>query len=131
MERQALADDVIGGFHIPRGSSVVISPYVTHRHPGFWTDPLRFDADRFDERQAAERAPHAYLPFGAGQRLCIGSNFAMVEALVILSMVLARYQLALLPGHPVEPKPGITLRIAQGLPMILRAWPAGQLGGAD
>jgi cytochrome P450 len=122
MERRALADDTIDGFHIPGGSSVVISPYVTHRHPSFWERPEQFDVDRFLPQRAAGRAPHAYLPFGGGQRLCIGNNFAMTEALIILAMVLSRYRLALVPGHPVEPKPGITLRAAHGLLVTLHPW---------
>ena len=121
MERQAIADDTIGGFHIPAGSSVVISPYVTHRHPGFWYDPERFDADRFLPEPSAGRAAHAYIPFGGGQRLCIGSSFATAEALVILAMVLQRYRLELVPGHPVSAKPGITLRTMHGLLMSLKS----------
>jgi cytochrome P450 len=121
MERHARANDIIGGFRIPAGSSVVVSPFVTHRHPDFWDHPDQFDPGRFDPEPAARRAPLAYLPFGAGQRLCIGSHFAMMEALVILSMILQRFQLDLVPGHPVEPRPGITLRSRHGMRMTLRA----------
>jgi cytochrome P450 len=120
MERRALADDAVAGWHIPGGSSVVLCPYVTHRHPDFWDNPEGFDPDRFLPERAAGRAPHAYLPFGSGQRLCIGSNFAMQEALLILALVARRYRLDLVPGHPVQPKPGITLRTRRGLLMTLR-----------
>lgn len=119
MERRARADDEIAGFGIPAGSSVVVSPYVTHRHPDFWDNPEGFDPDRFLPERLAGQPPLAYLPFGAGQRLCIGSNFAMLEALTILAVVVPCYRLDLVPGFPVEPKPGITLRPRHGLRMTL------------
>ncbi|MGE5191356.1 MAG: cytochrome P450, partial [Deltaproteobacteria bacterium] len=120
MERRVLADDAIAGYQIPSGSALVISPYVTHRHPEFWNDPEAFDPDRFLPERIAGRPPHAYIPFGSGQRQCIGRDFAMMEALLILAMVTRQYGLDLFPGHPVEPKPGITLRTKHGLLMTLR-----------
>jgi cytochrome P450 len=125
MERRAIADDTIAGYHIPAGSSVIVCPYVTHRHPDFWDDAERFDPDRFLPERAGRPAA-AYLPFGAGPRHCVGSHFAMTEALVILAMVLQRYGLALVSGHPVEPLPGITLRTRYGLRMTVRAWPGAE-----
>jgi len=119
MERRVLTADTIAGYRIPGGSSIVISPYVTHRHPEFWDHPGEFDPERFLSERAAGRPQHAYLPFGSGQRQCIGKDFAMMEALVILAMVTQRYRLDLVPGHPVEPKPGITLRTRNGLLMTL------------
>jgi cytochrome P450 len=116
MERRAVADDQIAGCTIPRGSSVVICPYVTHRHPDFWHNPEAFDPDRF----LPERGNHsAYLPFGLGQRLCIGSNFAMMEAIIIIAMIMQRFRLELVPGFGVEPNPCITLRTRRGVPMTL------------
>ncbi len=119
MERRVLEDDLIGGYHIPGGSALEISPYVTHRHPEFWKDPECFDPDRFTPQRSAGRHPYAYLPFGGGQRLCIGSHLAMLEGRVILSRVLQRFQLQLVPGSIVEPMPGITLRLRHGLPMTV------------
>jgi cytochrome P450 len=119
MERRVLAADTIAGFAIPGGSSIVISPYVTHRHPEFWERPDEFDPERFLSGRTAGQPQHAYLPFGSGQRQCIGRDFAMMEALVILAMVTQRYRLDCVPGHPVEPKPGITLRTRHGLMMTL------------
>jgi cytochrome P450 len=121
MERRALADDEIGGYHIPAGSSVIICPHVTHKHPGYWENPEGFDPERFLPERVAAREPHSYIPFGSGQRLCIGSNFAMMEATVILAMVAQRYRLDLVPGHPVEPKPGITLRARHGMLMTVHS----------
>ena len=73
IERRAIADDTIGGFHIPAGSSVVISPYTLHRNENFWPQAERFDPARFATR------PRAYIPFGSGPRFCIGNEFAMME----------------------------------------------------
>jgi cytochrome P450 len=120
MERRALAEDTIGGYTIPAGSSVVISPYVTHRDSRFWENPEGFDPDRFAPPNAETRDPHCYIPFGLGQRLCIGNHFASMEAQVVLAMTMQAFRLDLVARHPVEPNPGITLRLKKGLPMILR-----------
>ncbi len=114
IERRVVSEDEVGGFRLSAGSTVVLAPYVLHRHPKFWDQPERFDPTRF-----AHSVPEAYLPFGAGPRFCIGSEFAMLEAQLILSQILQTYQLRRQPGHPVEPLPGITLRTRHGLPMTL------------
>jgi cytochrome P450 len=110
MERRAIGEDEIGGFHIPRGSGVIVSPYTLHRHPAFWERPEEFLPERFLKRDHA-----AYLPFGAGPRFCIGSEFALAEARVILPMILRRFDLQAVPGQVVEPLPAITLRMKSGL----------------
>jgi cytochrome P450 len=120
MERRALADDTIGPFAIPAGSSVVVSPYVLHRDLRFWDNPEGFDPERFAPSASEGRDPHCYLPFGLGQRLCIGNHFAMMEAQIVLAMVTQAFYLDLVPGHPITPKPGITLRPSQGLIMTLQ-----------
>lgn len=117
IERRAVGDDVLGGFAIPAGSSVIISPYVLHRHPRFWADPERFDPGRF----AGPKPSPAYLPFGAGPRYCVGSEFAMVEARLVVAMVTQAFQLTLLPGHIVAPHPSLTLRLRHGLRMTPHA----------
>jgi cytochrome P450 len=114
IERRAIEADVIGGYSIPAKSSVVISPWTLHRHPEFWDNPDEFRPSRFDGSPTP-----AYIPFGAGPRFCIGSEFAMLEAKVILSMVLQRYRVKPVPGAPIEPFPGITLPPRHGLPVIL------------
>jgi cytochrome P450 len=117
IERRAISDDVIKGFHIPAGSSVVISPYVLHRHEEFWPDAGRFDPMRFASR------PRAYIPFGSGPRFCIGNEFAMMEARLIVPMVLQACHLELVEGLAVEPQPSITLRPKHGLRMKVRPGP--------
>lgn len=124
LERRAVAEDELGGFRIPAGSTVVVSPWVTHRHPDFWEEPERFDPERFTAEASAGRPPLAYLPFGGGPRFCVGSHFAMTEALVITAMVLREQRLRLAPGPPVVPQPGITLRARDGVPVLLELWPA-------
>ncbi len=114
IERRVIADDVVGSYRLPAGSSVVISPYLLHRHAQFWDRPDEFDPERFKDR-----APAAYIPFGAGPRFCIGSEFSMMEAHMVLAMVAQRFRLRLAPGHLVEPLPGITLRARNGLWMTL------------
>lgn len=124
LERRAVTEDELGGFRIPAGSTVVVSPWVTHRHPDFWEEPERFDPERFTAEASAGRPPLAYLPFGGGPRFCVGSHFAMTEALVITAMVLREQRLRLAPGPPVVPQPGITLRARDGVPVLLELWPA-------
>ena len=125
MERNVLENDMIGGYHIPAGSALEISPFVTHRHPDFWENPESFDPDRFTSQRSASRPQYAYLPFGGGQRLCIGSHLAMLEAQVIVARVLQRFRLELVPSCVVTPMPGITLRLRHGLLMTVH--PAGSV----
>jgi cytochrome P450 len=115
VERRAVVEDGLGGYRIPAGSTMVLSPWVTHRHPAFWDDPETFDPDRFSGERSAERPPLAYIPFGAGPRFCVGGHFAMVEALVVTAMVARRWRLRPVEGRSVIPLPGITLRPAGGV----------------
>ncbi|MFP2903749.1 cytochrome P450 [Pyxidicoccus sp. 3LFB2] len=117
--RAVKEDDVIGGFRIPRGTSVDVSPYVTHRHPDFWERPEAFLPERFSPEASAQRPRYAYFPFSGGPRQCIGNGFAMMEAQLILATVAQRYRPRTLPGHVLTPEPLITLRPKGGLPMSL------------
>jgi cytochrome P450 len=119
MEREALAEDTLGGRRVPKGSTVMISPWVLHRHKKLWENPGRFDPERFSAEKSAGRARFSYLPFGGGQRLCIGAAFATTEAMVLLATVAQRFQLRLKPGHKVEPQGLITLRARHGMQMLL------------
>jgi cytochrome P450 len=92
---------------------------MLHRKPSLWEHPDRFEPERFSPERAAARSRYAYIPFGAGPRICIGAAFAIEEALLILSTIAQRYRLHLKPGHPVEPQGLITLRPRYGLPMRL------------
>ncbi len=119
LTRAAIADDQIGDLHIPADSVVTIAPYVLHRHRTLWEDPDGFCPQRFmpGARQRIDR--FAYLPFGAGPRVCIGSSFAIQEAVIVLATIVRTMRLDLEPGHVVKPVHRITLRLEGGLPMRL------------
>jgi cytochrome P450 len=123
IERQVIADDEVCGVRIPAGSMVGISPYTLHRNPGLWPDPERFDPHRFSPEASAERSRYAYLPFGAGPRVCIGAGLAMLDAHVILVMVAQRFTVASDPAHTVELEPLTTLRPRTGIRLRLSRRP--------
>ncbi|MDT6982832.1 cytochrome P450 [Streptomyces lusitanus] len=96
--RDAVADDELGGFHIPGGSSVLLSPLVSHRNPRYWDNPEAFDPHRFDPERVRERPRMTYFPFGAGARMCIGNFMALLELRMITAMIHQRFRLKLVPG---------------------------------
>jgi cytochrome P450 len=119
--RKALADDEVGGYFVPAGTLIWLSPHTTHRHPDFWEHPDEFDPERFSPERSASRPHFAHFPFGGGPRLCIGNHFAMMEAQLVLATIAQRYRLRLVPNHQVEPQALLTLRPRGGLPMRLFA----------
>jgi cytochrome P450 len=119
LTRNAQADDEIGGYHVPAGSDVLISPYTLHRHPALWSDPDRFDPDRFDPSVPTNRPRYAYIPFGAGPRFCVGNHLGLLEATIVLTMLVRELSLTKPPGHPVVAEPMLSLRIRGGLPMTV------------
>jgi cytochrome P450 len=118
--RSPTVDDELGGYHVPAGTLILLSPYVTHRHPDVWAAPESFDPDRFGPGRSASRPAFAYIPFGAGPRRCIGSAFATAEMQSIVVAVAQQYRLTLLPGARVDPEPGLTLCPRSPLLMSLR-----------
>ncbi|TFH24752.1 MAG: cytochrome P450 [Myxococcales bacterium] len=119
--RNATEEDEIGGYRVRKGSLVALSPWLTHRHPGIWPDPLVFRPERFAPEAVAARPKFSYYPFGGGPHLCIGNSFAIHEAVLVLATVSQRYALTLADSRPVEPEPMVTLRPRGGLPMKLVA----------
>jgi cytochrome P450 len=117
ISRQAIAADEIGGYDIPAGAIVNLSPWVTHRHPAFWPEPDRFDPERFRPGVERNRPRFAYFPFSGGPRLCIGETFALVEAQLIVAMMLQRHRLTLVDSTPAVPEPTLTIRPRGGLRM--------------
>ncbi len=117
LERQAIADDVVGDFVIPKGTVVGISPFMIHRNARLWDNPEGFDPERFSKARSEGRGKYHYLPFGGGPRFCIGNAFAQMEMQVIVPMVLARARLDLVPGFRLTLDPSVTLRPKQGIPM--------------
>ncbi len=120
MGRQALADFALGEYFLPAKTNVFFSQYILQRSPQFFPDPLRFDPERFTPEAKARRHRFAYFPFGGGTRQCIGESFAWMEAVLVLATIAQKWKLRLLPGHPVEPQPLITLRPKFGVKMILQ-----------
>lgn len=118
--RRARDADEVGGYAVPRGALIVLSPYVTQRHPDFWTEPERFDPGRFLPDADSDRRRYAYFPFGGGPHLCIGNHFALVEATLMIATIARRYRLEAVPGRSVEVDPGVTLQPKHGLPMLVR-----------
>ena len=116
--RDVLADDVIAGCRIPRGTTVILSPYITHHRAEHWPDPEKFDPDRFTPQRSAGRPRFAWFPFLGGPHQCIGNDFAMMEATLIVAMVMQRYRLTLPPGTTVNFKPLVSLRPDGGVPML-------------
>ena len=118
--RLALGDDEVGGYRVPKGSIVFLIPFVIHRRPTLWADPERFDPDRFAPERESARHRFAYLPFGGGPRGCVGNQFAMLEAQLIVAAIAQRYRVELVPGQTVEPEPLITLRPKGGIRATLQ-----------
>jgi cytochrome P450 len=97
--------------------------FATHRLPGHWPDPERFDPDRFTADKCAARARFSYLPFAAGHRNCIGGGQAMVELKMIVAMIAQRYCLHIAAGQKIEPAPGTTMYPRYGMKMTLHPRP--------
>jgi cytochrome P450 len=117
--RTAIHADEVRGRRVRPGTSIIISPWLLHRNPKLWERPERFEPERFAAEHAAARHRFAYIPFGAGPRICIGAAFAMAEGMLILAAIAQRYRLRLKPGFAVEPQALITLRPRHGMRMIL------------
>jgi len=120
-ERQTVEADEIGGYAIPKGTTIAICPYVLHRNPAYWEHPDTFDPDRFLPERSTERSRFAYLPFGDGPRICIGKAFAMMEAKIVLATLAGTFRWRLAGADHIEMNPAITLRPKNGMPMTITA----------
>jgi cytochrome P450 len=117
--RQATQDTTLGEYPFPKDRLVFVAPYVVHRRPEFFPEPERFDPERFTPENEKKLPRYAYMPFGAGPRVCIGNSFAMMEAQLILATIAQRYRLELDPEQVIELNPLITLSPKHGLKMKL------------
>lgn len=115
IERSPIADTELGGYTIPSGAILMIYTYGIHHHPRYWPDPEVFRPERFEVENGAAVDRSAYLPFSHGPRQCIGAQFAMTEAQIILATIAQRFRLRLVDGHPVVPEPSVTLRPRHGV----------------
>jgi cytochrome P450 len=114
-DRSPLRDIVVGGYTIPKGANVLISPWVVHRDPAVWPDPDEFRPDRFADGAAPPRT--AYFPFGDGPRSCVGNRFAEAEIALVLATILPLASLSCVDASAVRPEGDATLRPRGGLPM--------------
>ena len=110
MGRQAVQDCEIGGQHIPAGSTVLVSQWVTHHDARFYEDPYQFRPERWDDLEQASFPRYAFFPFGGGCRVCIGEHFAMTEAVTVLAMISRRWNISSTQAALTKPNPSVTLR---------------------
>lgn len=119
MSRQAITNVEVGGFVVRRGETVFISQWVTQRDPRFFPDPLVFRPERWADEQADSIPRYAYLPFGAGPRICIGNKFALQEATLVLATIGQQFRWAIDEKHPIEISAAASLYPTSGLPLLL------------
>lgn len=113
--REAVEDCEVAGWRVPAGTTLFMSPWVTHRDPRWFDDPEAFRPERWEDDLAVRLPRFVYMPFGGGPRLCIGARFAEMEATLILATVARRYRLRLEPDRMPRPFPAITLRPEGGV----------------
>jgi len=120
LSRQAVRDVEVSGYRVPAGSVVIVSPYTMHRRPDYFPDPERFDPDRFTPEAEARLPRHAYLPFGAGPRICIGNHFALMEGQLVLATLAQRVTFEWPVDQRIMPEPLINLRPKRGTVVRVR-----------
>lgn len=114
-------DISVGPCDIRQGEVVIVAGWCVHRHEKLWESPNSFDPDRFAPEPSKLRHRCAYLPFGAGPRICIGMTFAMTEMIVLLAMLLRDFRFSPAPGHRIVLATNLTLRAKNGLPLFVEA----------
>jgi len=117
--RRTLKADQIGGYDIPAGCGIVLSPFVTQRHPDYWTDPEQFSPNRFEESVSVERRRLAYFPFGGGPRGCIGGHLAMLEMQLVIAGLVQRFRFLEVPNQKIGHRAVVTLRPDPGIMMTI------------
>jgi cytochrome P450 len=115
-----LKEDILCGYRIPAGTTLAITQYVTHRHPGFWQNPDAFDPERFSPENSRGRHEYAYFPFSGGGRQCLGKNLALLETQLILPMLIQRFHIELAPGTRVVKEAELAMRPKGGLRVALK-----------
>jgi len=117
--RSAVAECEIGGYRVPAGATVMMSPWVMHRDPRYYAEPERFDPDRWLDDRGKAVPKFAYFPFGGGPRNCIGASFAMMEAVLVLATVAQRVRVRVAKDCRAEPQASITLRPRHGIEVVV------------
>jgi cytochrome P450 len=119
--RKALRDFEVSGYRVRAGTNIVVSQWVLHRDPQLYSNPERFEPERWSDEVAGRRSvpKFTYLPFGAGPRVCVGASLALTESALVLATLMQRFRFALASAEPVRAFPSVTLRPKQGLPLIV------------
>jgi cytochrome P450 len=120
LAREVVKEFEVEGYRIPVGANVVMSQWILHHDARLFSDPDRFDPDRWASEACQKLPRFAYFPFGGGARQCIGAGFAFMEAVLLLATIAARFELHLVEDHPVIPVPSFTLRPKHGIRMRLK-----------
>lgn len=115
--RRALCDVNLGGYHIPEGSTLIFSPYSIHRRPDYFPEPDTFNPDRFAPEAESHLPKCAYMPFGAGARICIGNHYAMLSGQMIIATLMQHVTFSFVEGQRVQTEPMVTLRPRNGMRM--------------
>jgi cytochrome P450 len=118
--REALADCLVGGYPVRKGTTVLMSQWVVQRDPRFFDEPDAFRPERWLGASAKKIPKFAYFPFGGGPRLCVGNTFALMEMALVLATLAPRFRFTLEPGVNVEAQPAFTLHPVPGIPAIIR-----------
>ncbi|MBO6858971.1 MULTISPECIES: cytochrome P450 [Roseibium] len=119
LAREAMADTSIGGKSVPKGSLVMVVPWLMHRNPVLWSKPDVFDPGRFLNPKSKKPNKYGYVPFSIGPRICAGLQFGMTEAILSLAILAQDFELKLKDGTDVQPVARLTLRPGENLPMTL------------
>jgi cytochrome P450 len=117
MGRRALVDHRVGPYVLPRGSVIVVSPWLLHHDERWWADAGVFGLERWTDAAIAARPRHAFLPFGGGPRMCIGEGFAWMEAELLVATIARRWRFELDPSQEIALQPVVTLRPRFGMRM--------------
>lgn len=118
--RQVVRPFELGGFTMRAGDQILMSPYLMHRDPRFFTEPERFEPERWQRPETEALPRFAYFPFGGGQRVCIGNHFATMEAQLVLGTLVQQLELTVVPGFKLQLVPIVTLRPQSGVRVRVR-----------
>lgn len=119
MAREAVQPTKIAGYPVPKGTVVLACQWTAHRNPTYFPEPEKFDPSRWEDGLAKRLPPGAYFPFSLGARSCLGKAFGMMELILVLATIIQQFQFKLVPGHPVEIAPRLTIRPKYGMRMLI------------
>lgn len=120
LPRDIATDMELGGYTLEKGRFFLLSIYGLHRNPKYWPDPDKFDPDRFSKENKEKQVKGSYIPFGNGQRVCIGSQFAMMEMTALIAVMIRDFAPVPIPGYEPEMIAAITTNVTQGMPMYIK-----------